>query len=124
MRVMLRDDLIELLELDEQCRREEYAKRQAWSLEERVARGYAIGDLQLSAINAAAKTATFGCPENTARFREGDSLVFMRGGEKFEGKLLDFTRDELTVQAELSPGGGPWLAEEAFTWAVGETVPS
>jgi len=109
----LRDDLLELLDIDDAARSAEYEQRQGLSLEVRVIRGHAIATLRETARDAATGTIVLECDQNISRFRRGDTIVLSADGHSFPVELLDFDGTRLEVKGELPQGSQPWLAEAA-----------
>lgn len=109
----LRDDLLELLDLDDAARSAEYEQRQGLSLEVRVIRGHAIAELRETARDAAVGTIVLECDQNISRFRPGDTIVLSADGHSSTVELMDFDGTCLEVKGALPQTNQPWLAEAA-----------
>jgi DNA replication ATP-dependent helicase/nuclease Dna2 len=82
-----------------------YELRKQWSLPlpERVARGYAIEGLEVTAIRPNG-TLLLSCQTNDSRFREGDYLVINRGDPETSERLSGILEyDDKTDQLIYTP---------------------
>jgi hypothetical protein len=108
-----------------EAEQQRYELRKQWSLPlpERVARGYAIEGLEVTAIRPDG-TLLLSCQTNDSRFREGDFLAIHRGDPETPERLsgvLEYD-DETELEIDLTEGNIDILKTNPTGWIVDEDM--